>query len=426
MRNLPLSAADRRHVHHLLIGLGLNPRQAALMLYCFSGFLCGAVMLGVALRNEYLTLVLGISGCLVFLLVVTSRRDELANLRDDLHERLTRRRQERQAAKLAWEAIQRIELCATARAAYEIVDQTAHALGCELVQIRLRPRRFARDFATSHDPAQGGEPSPSLRVGSVGDLSTLRWPGSLDHGEPGPADGRVAGGRHRLSLFAAPLSVAGRLDGSGRLLETSDALPVTLAVSGPAPRHGLHDPTEASMDGIQATRRSCTTSPSRPASAPPSLAINPGRRQDDLELLQALRRRFWMVLAVAVPLAIASSIVVLKLPPVYQAKAEIEINPPEIDPVLSTLVIARSRPARSVEHGELRPQPRSQAAEQVARRTGRRATRRICGRSEPVRRPGLRAVQDAQRAAGQEDQLVHRLPGRQGSRPGPKNCWKCF
>ena len=81
------------------------------MLYCFSGFLCGAVMLGVALRNEYLTLILGISGCLVFLLVVTSRRDELTNLRDDLQDRLTRGRQERQAAKLAWEAIQRIELC---------------------------------------------------------------------------------------------------------------------------------------------------------------------------------------------------------------------------------------------------------------------------------------------------------------------------
>src|SRR4029077_13473608 len=132
VRNLPLSAADRRHVHHLLIGLGLNPRQAALLLYCFSGFLCGAVMLGVALRNEYLTLVLGISGCLVFLLVVTSRRDDLSNLRDDLRELLARRRQERQAARLAWEAIQRIELSANARAAYEIVDQTAQALGCDL------------------------------------------------------------------------------------------------------------------------------------------------------------------------------------------------------------------------------------------------------------------------------------------------------
>jgi UDP-GlcNAc:undecaprenyl-phosphate GlcNAc-1-phosphate transferase len=136
VRNLPLSAADRRHVHHLLIGLGLNPRQAALLLYCFSGFLCGAVMLGVALRNEYLTLIMGISGCLVFLLVVTSRRDELANLCDDLQDRLTRGRQERQAAKLAWEAIQRIELATTEMRAYEIVDETARSLGCELVQIR--------------------------------------------------------------------------------------------------------------------------------------------------------------------------------------------------------------------------------------------------------------------------------------------------
>ena len=141
VRNLPLSAADRRHVHHLLIGLGLNPRQAALMLYCFSGFLCGAVMLGVALRNEYLTLVLGISGCLVFLLVVTSRRDELTSLRGDLQERMKRKRQERQAAKLAWEAIQRVELCTTAQAAYEIVDQTAHAAGLRAGAVHVRPRR---------------------------------------------------------------------------------------------------------------------------------------------------------------------------------------------------------------------------------------------------------------------------------------------
>jgi UDP-GlcNAc:undecaprenyl-phosphate GlcNAc-1-phosphate transferase len=143
VRNLPMSAADRRHVHHLLMGLGLNPRQAALMLYCFSGFLCGVVMLGVALRNEYLTLVLGISGCLAFLLVVTSRRDELANLYDDLQERLARGRQERQAAQLTWEAIQRVELSATASAACEIVDQTAHALGCELVQISCEPPEAA-------------------------------------------------------------------------------------------------------------------------------------------------------------------------------------------------------------------------------------------------------------------------------------------
>jgi UDP-GlcNAc:undecaprenyl-phosphate GlcNAc-1-phosphate transferase len=135
VRNLPLSAADRRHVHHLLIGLGLDPRQAALMLYCFSGFLCGAVLLGVALRSEFLALVLGISGCLAFLVVVTSRRDELDNLRGDFQARMVRGRQERRAAKLTWEAIQRIELCDSASAAFEIVERTARLLGCELIQV---------------------------------------------------------------------------------------------------------------------------------------------------------------------------------------------------------------------------------------------------------------------------------------------------
>jgi UDP-GlcNAc:undecaprenyl-phosphate/decaprenyl-phosphate GlcNAc-1-phosphate transferase len=135
VRNLPLSAADRRHVHHLLIGLGLNPRQAALLLYCFSGFLCGAVLLGVALRSEFLALVMGISGCLAFLVVVTSRRDELDNLRGDFQARMVRGRQERQAAKLTWEAIQRIELCESAPAALEIVERTAQLLGCHLIQV---------------------------------------------------------------------------------------------------------------------------------------------------------------------------------------------------------------------------------------------------------------------------------------------------
>ena len=211
VRNLPLSAADRRHVHHLLIGLGLNPRQAALMLYCFSGFLCGAVMLGVALRNEYLTLVLGIFGCLAFLLVVTSRRDELANLRDDFQDRLTRGRQERMAAKLAWEAIQRIELCATATAAYEIVEQAAHRLGCEQVRISCG-QHLATSTTSSNDQLKPAALSES--VGAIGDLSTLRWPRLMDHGEPGSGCGDPAGGRHHLSVLAAPVSGTGRATGS--------------------------------------------------------------------------------------------------------------------------------------------------------------------------------------------------------------------
>ncbi len=183
VRNLPLSSADRRHVHHLLIGLGLNPRQAALMLYCFSAFLCGVVMLGVARRNEYLTLILGIFGCLAFLLVVTSRRDELANLCDDFQARLSRRRQERVAAKLTWEAIQRIELCPTATSACEIMEQAGYGLGCERVRI---------------DHVATAPPGPSEWEGPPVEDEPLSWPSAVF---------RLSGGRSpwiTLSLGLGP------------------------------------------------------------------------------------------------------------------------------------------------------------------------------------------------------------------------------
>ena len=110
---------------------------------------------------------------------MTSRRDELSNLRDDLQDRLTRRRQERQAAKLAWEAIQRIELARPRWRAYQIVDQTAHSLGCELVQIHAdAPKEGVwANHQSAAAPSHGG-----LVVGAIGCLSTLRWQRTLDHG----------------------------------------------------------------------------------------------------------------------------------------------------------------------------------------------------------------------------------------------------
>ena len=72
--------------------------------------------------------------------------------------------------------------------------------------------------------------------------------------------------------------------------------------------------------------------------APAPLAINPAAVKTTSHYIRALRRRIWMVLSIAVPLAIGSSILVLKLQPVYLAKGEIEINPPAVDPELSALM----------------------------------------------------------------------------------------
>ena len=183
VRNLPLSSADRRHVHHLLIGLGLNPRQAAVFLYCFSSGLCGAVMIGVVCQSEALALVMGLAGCLAFLLVLTSRRDELATLRADLSDRLGRRQQERSAAKVTWEAIQRIELAETGEAIWAILRAAADKLGSGHVRLACR-RAGATLFeaeggaattpATAIEPAEVGPmsgPSATFRLSSGRDLA---------------------------------------------------------------------------------------------------------------------------------------------------------------------------------------------------------------------------------------------------------------
>lgn len=179
VRNLPLSAADRRHVHHLVLGLGLNPRQAAVLLYSFSAFLCGAVLLGVAVNSEFLALVLGGSGCLAFLLILTSRRDELKTLRDDLKARMSRKRQERHAAKLTWEAIQRIELCADVEGIWPILQSVAAQLGCdrlrftcrrdgEMVFDRASAPNIGPEFAALPEEMAG--PTVSFRLRSREDL----------------------------------------------------------------------------------------------------------------------------------------------------------------------------------------------------------------------------------------------------------------
>jgi capsular exopolysaccharide synthesis family protein len=71
---------------------------------------------------------------------------------------------------------------------------------------------------------------------------------------------------------------------------------------------------------------------------PAALSINPAAVKTPSDYLRAMRRRIWLILAVAVPMAIATSSWALRQPRIYQARAEITIEPPEFNPVLSTLV----------------------------------------------------------------------------------------
>jgi UDP-GlcNAc:undecaprenyl-phosphate GlcNAc-1-phosphate transferase len=176
VRNLPLSSADRRHIHHLLIGLGLNPRQASLLLYSFTSFLCGAVLIGVAFRNEFLALILGVSGCVAFLLILTSRRDELATLRSDLKAKRDRKIQEKIAARQTWEAIQRIELCESPQRIWDTLLDAATNLGSD--RLRLVCTRKGQKFLAFSTEAEeidfGSSPDVS------GSTATFRLPSGHD------------------------------------------------------------------------------------------------------------------------------------------------------------------------------------------------------------------------------------------------------
>jgi UDP-GlcNAc:undecaprenyl-phosphate GlcNAc-1-phosphate transferase len=159
VRDLPMTSADRQHVHHLLIGLGLGPRRAAAVLYFFTAGLCGIVLLGVAWNNEILAIILGLTGVLAFLVILTSRRDELARLRDDFGMRLRRGKQERAAARITWETIQRIDLAREPRAIHGLLSDAVARLGARLV---------------SQHSAPPGSPSESAHAGDESPLSVVR------------------------------------------------------------------------------------------------------------------------------------------------------------------------------------------------------------------------------------------------------------
>src|SRR3979409_1217104 len=101
------------------------------------------------------------------------------------------------------------------------------------------------------------------------------------------------------------------------------------------------------MDGIQRY-----AAPSVPAHAQHAAHVqpppaNPASVKAPSDYVRALRRRFWVVFMIGVPLSVAATVWVLRQPSVYQAEAMIFIEPPRYDPLLSALLskdISRREP----------------------------------------------------------------------------------
>ena len=102
------------------------------------------------------------------------------------------------------------------------------------------------------------------------------------------------------------------------------------------------------MDGIQPY----AAGPPRPHS-PHTLTLTPTATpaKSPSDYLRALRRRIWLVLVIGVPLSILGAVWTVHQPSIYRATAQIVIEPPQFDPVLSTLVsnIVSPRDAEAAE-----------------------------------------------------------------------------
>ena len=94
------------------------------------------------------------------------------------------------------------------------------------------------------------------------------------------------------------------------------------------------------MDGLQhyAPPSSPTLLTPRPAGYSATPALNPAAVKTPSDYVRALKRRFWLVLLVAVPLSTLVAFFVVRQPAYYQATATIQIQPPQYDQVLSGIV----------------------------------------------------------------------------------------
>lgn len=90
--------------------------------------------------------------------------------------------------------------------------------------------------------------------------------------------------------------------------------------------------------------------------------------------LAALRRRCWLALVVAVPLGTLTSIYALRLPRIYEAKAQVRIEPPHFDAALSALV--------SRDMGQTDPSQSTYAADKATDLQSRAIADRVLARNQ--------------------------------------------
>ena len=136
-RRLPISAGDRRHIHHVLLSLGLSHKRAVLVLYGACVILGGGAVLIMAGRNELTLMVLGSLAIVAFVCVRVFGGVRFHALWGRLSEDWARSHRSAEARIAVENAEQRIEAAGDIEAMWAACSDAFKSLDLDYAALRL-------------------------------------------------------------------------------------------------------------------------------------------------------------------------------------------------------------------------------------------------------------------------------------------------
>jgi UDP-GlcNAc:undecaprenyl-phosphate GlcNAc-1-phosphate transferase len=181
VRGRPLFRADKEHIHHRLLGLGLTHRQAVLVLYGMC-VLLGAVALILTYTNSAVTTVTLLAVLAVTLFIFLRR---LGYIRFELNHFLSDQRRRNRALRVAVRPFaDRLRRATAADEIWKVVQEASSVFDARAVRLQLpaAPGRSSGGdppativYSSDPQPSEGETPTPTMsfqaRFGLVGTRS---------------------------------------------------------------------------------------------------------------------------------------------------------------------------------------------------------------------------------------------------------------
>ncbi len=173
-KRLPISAADRQHIHHRLLDMGLSHRQAVLALYLGCVILAAfALTMNVTKGAASLWVLLGL-GAFFVLVMNTLGRIELELLRERFFGLMDSGRRDGEIRKAGFEAVERFRRAADLPALWDVLHTVAERLELDSVEVTLRSGGEPYAWTRPNDPAES-PPDATWRAAITLKTDDLLW-----------------------------------------------------------------------------------------------------------------------------------------------------------------------------------------------------------------------------------------------------------